>query len=57
MLTATLPPSLDMHLEAGLAALFIEDPQGTRDGPKSVVPDPAWEGLCDAYYALDPALQ
>ena len=46
-----------MHLEAGLAALFVEDPQGTRDGPKSVRPDPAWEGLCKAYYELDPALQ
>jgi len=46
-----------MHLEAGLAAVFIEDPNGTRDGPKSVVPDPAWQGLCKAYNALDPALQ
>ena len=46
-----------MHLEAGLAALFVEDPHGTREGSKSVRPDPAWEGLCKAYYELDPALQ
>jgi iron transport multicopper oxidase len=50
----TVVSHADMHLEAGLAAVFIEDPKGTKE---LVKPDPAWQGLCDSYYKLDPSLQ
>ena len=46
-----------MHLEAGLAAVFVEAPSDIVSGDDAVVPNAAWEGLCDAYYALDPALR
>lgn len=47
----------DMHLEAGLAAVFVEAPSEIRSGDNAVVPNSAWEGLCGAYNALDPAFQ
>jgi len=47
-------PVQDMHLEAGLAAVFVEAPSEITSGDDAVVPNEAWEGLCDAYYALDP---
>jgi len=46
-----------MHLEAGLAAVFVEAPSDIINGGDAVVPNLAWEGLCDAYSALDPAFQ
>jgi len=48
---------IDMHLEAGLAAVFVEAPSDITSGDDAVVPNSAWEGLCDAYYALDSAFQ
>jgi len=47
-------PVQDMHLEAGLAAVFVEAPSEITSGDDAVVPNEAWKGLCDAYYALDP---
>jgi hypothetical protein len=46
-----------MHLEAGLAAVFVEAPSDIRSGASAVVPNAAWEGLCKAYYALGSAFQ
>ncbi|KIJ45860.1 multicopper oxidase [Sphaerobolus stellatus SS14] len=43
---------IDWHLEAGLAAVFAEDPAGIRSGPQSVQPNPAWEQLCNIYNSL-----
>ncbi|KAJ7062590.1 laccase 17 [Mycena amicta] len=43
---------IDWHLEAGLAVVFAEDPEGIRDGPQAnIIPGP-WLDLCPAYYAL-----
>ena len=54
---AKVDPVQDMHLEAGLAAVFVEAPSDIISGDDAVVPNSAWEGLCDAYYALDSAFQ
>jgi iron transport multicopper oxidase len=56
-LCAKVDPVPDMHLEAGLAAVFVEAPSDIISGDDAVVPNSAWEGLCDAYYALDSAFQ
>ncbi|GJJ10747.1 hypothetical protein Clacol_004974 [Clathrus columnatus] len=48
---------IEWHLEAGLAAVFAEDPSGIRSGPKSVRPDSQWAQLCNIYNKLPPALQ
>jgi len=45
-----------MHLEAGLAAVFIEDPNGMCDGPQSVVPNPARDGLCNTMRLISPVV-
>ncbi|KIJ45892.1 multicopper oxidase [Sphaerobolus stellatus SS14] len=44
---------IDWHLEAGLAAVFAEDPNG--NGPLSIQPNAQWQALCNTYNALDPA--
>ena len=43
-----------MHLEPGLAAVFVEAPSNITSGHDAVVPN---SGLCDAYNALDSAFQ
>ncbi|GJJ09803.1 hypothetical protein Clacol_004027 [Clathrus columnatus] len=43
---------LDWHLEAGLAAVFAEDPAGIVSGPNSISPNQAWEQLCTVYNNL-----
>ena len=54
---AKVDPVKDMHLEAGLAAVFVEAPSDIVSGDDAVVPNSAWEGLCSAYDALDSAFQ
>ncbi|KIJ45864.1 multicopper oxidase [Sphaerobolus stellatus SS14] len=44
---------IDWHLEAGLAAVFAEDPTGIESGSQSVQPNAAWEQLCNIYDQLD----
>jgi len=46
---------IDWHLEAGLAAVMIEDPNGIRRG--DVKPNAAWQQLCQVYNNLSPDLQ
>ncbi|KAF8515454.1 Cupredoxin [Gautieria morchelliformis] len=42
----------DWHLEAGLAVVFVEDPEDERRGPQSLNPSEAWDQLCPIYNAL-----
>lgn len=48
---------IDWHLEAGLAVVFAEDPEGMVDGPDSVIVTEEWQELCPAYRALPTGLQ
>ncbi|KAF8522544.1 laccase 17 [Gautieria morchelliformis] len=48
---------IDWHLEAGLAAVFAEDPTGIQSGSQSVVPNAKWEQLCNVYNNLTSDLQ
>ncbi|GJJ10707.1 hypothetical protein Clacol_004934 [Clathrus columnatus] len=53
--TATAPVRIRFRTdnpEAGLAAVFAEDPSGIRSGPQSVNPDPQWGQLCNIYNQL-----
>ncbi|KAF8155428.1 laccase 16 [Crassisporium funariophilum] len=45
------------HLEAGLAVVFAEDPNGQRTGPKAQIIKQSWLDLCPIYKALPAGLQ
>ena len=57
MLTLIIYSHIDWHLEAGLAVVFAERPDDSREGDQSQIVKQTWLDLCPAYDALDPADQ